>query len=168
MPADIQCQIEHVIRSTLDDYSQAHGSPSGDSSTNRSHEASIVEEQHNLKHLNRVLCDLENRASRIVGEGHPFNALEHGPVAVDYRDREKRTQFDSLFDQVSASLGRLEKLHIRLEACPLLQIPPTLSVSAPLSEDDSLRKDDLEKSELFLQSVDHFLISTFNLVRTMM
>lgn len=87
---------------------------------------------------------------------------------MDYRDREKRTQFDSLFDQVSASLGRLEKLHIKLEACPLLQTPPTLSVSAPLSEDSSLRKDDLEKSELFLQSVDHFLNSTLNLVRTMM
>lgn len=124
-------------------------------------------EGYNLKHLNRVLCDLENRASRIAREGHQSSALKHGPVAMDQQDTEKQTQFDSHLDQVSAVLGRLEKLNIRLETC-VLQTSPAFSVSAPLAEDGGLRKDDLEKSELLLQSVDHFLNSTFNLVRTMM
>lgn len=157
MPADIRCQIECVIKSTLDDYWQTHGSPFEDSRTHRSQEAPLAEE-HNLKHLDRVLCELEDRASRILRESQGSNALDFKTVAVNCQDGEKRTQFDSHLGQVSAVLGQLEKL----------QISPALGVSGPLAADGILRADDREKSELFLQSVDHFLNGAFNLVRTVM
>lgn len=167
MPTDIQLQIERVIKSTLDDFWQTHDSPSPDSNINRSHEAPRFEGR-NLEHLDRVLSDLENRASSIVREGPRFNAVNHGPVAMDDQDRQKRTQLDSHLDQVSAMLGRLEKLHIRFEARALLQSPPGISVLGPSAEDGSLSVVNLEQSELFLQSVDRFLNSTFHLVRTVM
>lgn len=171
MPADIQFHIERVIKSTLDDHWRVHGCPPQDSGNKQSHEAQAVEEhnlEHNLEHLDRILRDLEDRASRKVGEGHCVNAVEHGPVAVNHEDREKRAQFDSRLNQVSVVLGRLEQLHIRFEACSLLRDPAAPSVSAPSAEDGSLRVHILEKPELFLQSVDHFLNGLFSIVRTVM
>lgn len=167
MPADIRYQIERVIKTTLDDYWQAHSSPFEDGRTDRSQEAPLAEE-HFPRHLDRVLCEMEERATHITGESQRSNTLAHESVAVNYQDGEKRTQCDSHLDQVSSVLGRLEKLQIQLEAFAVQQSPADLSVSALLAADGNLRADGREKSELVLQSVDHFLNGAFNLVRAVM
>ncbi|KAK2604223.1 hypothetical protein N8I77_007170 [Diaporthe amygdali] len=166
IPADIQCQMERVIKSTLDDHGQAHRSPPRDGGTKMSIEASVVEE-HYIEHLGRALRDVEDRASNVIREGHCANAIEHGPVAVNHEDREKRVHFDSYFDQVSAILCRLEQLHTRFEACALQRTTPASSVSTLSAKDGGLSENVLEKPELLLQSVDQVLNGLFSLIITL-
>jgi hypothetical protein len=159
--------MEHVIKSTLDDYWQTNRSLLHDGGTKASQEGPVAEE-HNVKHLDRLLRDLEGRASRIAGGVHRVDILEHGPVEIDHKDREKRTQFDRHLNQVSSVLGRVEQLHNRLEACALLRDPADPSASMRLSENVGLGTNNSETPELFLQSVDNFLDSAFKVVRTVM
>jgi len=167
MPADIRFQMEHVIKLTLDDYWQTNRSLLHDGGTGTSREVPVVEE-HNVEHLDRLLRDLEGRASRIAGGVYRVGNLEHGPVEMDHEDKEKRTQFDRHLNQVSSVLGRVEQLHNRLETCALLRNPADPSASMRLSENVGLGTNNSETPDLFLQSVDHFLDSAFKVVRTLM
>lgn len=153
--------MERVIKSTLDDYWQAQTSVYPDSGIERSREVSVVEE-HKVEHFDRLLRDLEDTTSRIVGEGH------RDPVDMYHQDAEKRKQLNDQLDRISAVLERLEQWHIRFEACTPLRDQPVPSSPVSFIEDDGIRMNNLERTEYIFQTADDPLNGGFSVVGTAM